>query len=246
LAPTIRRPGLPTTATMSAAIAEKRKPFGKSAENALNSTKQPIRKVGPKHDDRGGTSTAGFDPNATESRRDSKTPKMGNLTSAGSAYDLNKECDALPPRGGKWVQHVKTAGHRPVAKRDPSPTKRPDPKNASAMSQRPTTNRPDKSTKRQGSSKERDGFVAASLKRLFSSKDSTVNHPRAKSNNRDRLLGSSPVHTSSHMKMAGLVMSPLTKPDPIAKDEGGGEGEAARIEDICMHVVLNKNQAHGT
>ena len=222
-------------------MAQKRKPFGKSAENALNSKKQPIHKVGSKHDGRGGTSTTGFDPNAAESRRDSKTPKMGNLTSAGGAYNVNKELDAPPPRGSRWVQHVKTAGHRPGAKRDPSPTKLPDPTNAPAKS---TTNRADKSTKRHGSSKQRDGFVAASLKRLFSSKDSTANQPRTKSNDDDRLLGSNHVQTSSHMKMVGLVTSPLSKPDPIAKDEGGVEYDT--IEDERKQVELNRNQAQGT
>jgi hypothetical protein len=227
---------------MSAAIAQKRKPFGTSAENALNSKKQSIQKDVPKHDSRGGTSTR-FDPNTAERRRDSKTPKKGNLTSAGYAYDLKKEFGAPPPRGSKWVQHVKTAGHRPVAKRDPSPIKRPDPTSASGKSTvLSKMNRPDKLSKRHSSTKKRDGFVAASLKRLFPSMDSSVNQPRAKTNDSDRPFDN--IMRSTGEKNPTFVMSPLTKPDPIAKDEGGREFD--KIEDMCVHVELNMEQPHGT
>ena len=207
---------------MSEVKTHKRKPFGKSAENALNSKKDPAQKNGSKQDGRGGTSTTRFDPKATEKRRDSKTPKMGNLTSARD-------------------KHMKSAGHHPAAKLDPSPIKRPDPTTASTLHS--TISRP--------GTKQRGEFVAASLKRLFPSKNSTINQPRAKTKS-GRPIAPNPAHASSDMttvrsapeKDPPLVMSPLTKPDPIAKDQGGDILE--RVEENCMHVERNTKQTYGT
>jgi hypothetical protein len=206
---------------MSAVKNYKRKPFGTSAKNALNSMKKPVQKDGSNHDGRGGTSTTRFDPNAAEKRRDSKTPKMGNLTSTGGAYDLKEEFEAPRPRGDKRDQHLKSAGHQPAAKLDPSPIKRPDPTTTKALHS--TVNRPGNSKKRDGSTKQCGGIVAASLKRLFPSKNSTINQPRAKTKS-GRPVAPNPAHASSDMKTVRttpekdppLVMSPLTKPDPIA------------------------------
>jgi hypothetical protein len=190
-----------------------------------------VQKDGSKQDDRGGTSTARFDPKATETRRDSKTPKMGNLTSVGGAYDPKKEFEASRPRGDTRGQHLKSAGNHPAAKLDPSPIKRPD----------PTTTKTPHSTVNRPGTKQRGGFVAASMKRLFPSKDSTINQHRAKTKS-GRPIAPNRAHSSSDMKMVRstpetdppLVMSPLTKPDPIARDEGQ------------EHVEQNTKQPYGT
>ena len=210
-------PTLPSfyTTTMSAVKNHKRKPFGKSAENALNSKKEPVQKVGSKQDGRGGTSTTRFDPKATEKRRDSKTPKMGNLTSVGGAYDPKKEFEAPRPRGDKRDQHRKSAGQHPAAKLDPSPIKRPDPTT--------TTKAPHSTVNRPGT-KQRGGFVAAAKTKS----GRPIAHNLAHASSDTKTVRSTPE------KDPPLVMSPLTKPDPIARDEGQ------------VHVEQNTKQPYGT
>jgi hypothetical protein len=200
---------------MSAVKNHKRKPFGKSAENALNSKKEPVQKVGSKQDGRGGTSTTRFDPKATEKRRDSKTPKMGNLTSVGGAYDPKKEFEAPRPRGDKRDQHRKSAGQHPAAKLDPSPIKRPDPTT--------TTKAPHSTVNRPGT-KQRGGFVAAA--KTKSGRPIAPNLAHASSDTK--------TVRSTPEKDPPLVMSPLTKPDPIARDEGQ------------VNVEQNMKQPYGT
>jgi len=174
-----------------------------------------VQKDGSKQDGRGGTSTTRFDPKATDKRRDSKTPKMGNLTSVGGAYDPKKEFEAPRPRGDKRDQHRKSAGQHPAAKLDPSPIKRPDPTT--------TTKAPHSMVNRPGT-KQRGGFVAAA--KTKSGRPIAPNLAHASSDTK--------TVRSTPEKDPPLVMSPLTKPDPIARDEGQ------------VHAEQNTKQPYGT
>ena len=192
---------------------------------------------------------------AAEKRRDSKTPKTSNLTATAGAYDLSKEFgldqQLRPKRGGKHktkpskndavvaggAQHNNL--HRPPAsksKPDPSPIKRPDPSSSLPDSKTKRTSKSNTTKSNNGNNSKRDGFVAASLKRLFPSKTSSKldneQQPTKSTENHDKNERSiEPADSSSDRDTecstqqpkdednSPLITSPLTKPDPIAKGE---------------------------
>jgi hypothetical protein len=167
-------------------------------------------------------------PVAVEQRRDSKTPKMSNLSAIGGAYEMenSRDDDLCKPRkggggGGKPKEPNDAARHG----LDPSPLKLPDP-TATVSS---TSNMPLKTTmqhQNQSKSKPRDGtdtedrFVPTSLKRLFQSNIPSSEDQTAK-------LSVKSQHRFVSSKVAPpLVKHPLkttttTSLDPVAKDVTG-------------------------
>jgi hypothetical protein len=211
----------------------KRKPFGKSTENALNA------RVGGAGNPRGVSNNGAKE----EMRRDSKTPKAGNLTSTGGAYALKKELEAIEPRGkGRRKRRDGQYLPRRTAMLDPSPVKRPDPSTKSSTVQlSKMIARPVDSTKRNDSTKQKEhgGFVAASLKRLF---------PSSNQNGNGHSIGpSSPTLTASSTpeKDSPLITSPCMKPDPIAKgDDVKGAIDVVPQVPKPVPIPVPKNDGH--
>ncbi len=113
---------------------------------------------------------------SVEQRRDSKTPKMSNLSATGGAYDVGNLRDLCQPRreGGKDGKRepAKDASQHGL---DPSPLKLPDPiassLSPSNKSLKPAKQRQHSKSKPRDDDGRTDGFVSASLKRLFPAKD---------------------------------------------------------------------------
>jgi hypothetical protein len=126
--------------------------------------------------------------NVNDRRRDSKTPKTNNLTSAGGAYNFTEaKPRATAARGGvglrkKTVSRSNNVGTSAAdtdnndKKPDPSPVKRPDPSATYSSSiadvvvnDAGSLGANDALSKRQSAalSKQSDNFVIASLKRMF-------------------------------------------------------------------------------
>ena len=164
---------------------------------------------------------------AVEQRRDSKTPKMSNLSAIGGAYEMEnlRDDDLRKPRkgggGGKPKEPNDAARHG----LDPSPLKLPDPiATVSSTSNMPLTTTMQRQN--QSKSKPRDGtdtedrFVSTSLKRLFQSNIPSSEDQTAK-------LSVKSQHRFESSKVAPpLVKHPLkttttatTYLDPVAKDE---------------------------
>jgi len=210
----------------------KRKPFGKSTESALNA------RVGEGNSH--GVSNNGA--KAEIIRRDSKTPKAGNLTSTGGAYALKTDDWEVIEPHGKGRRQRRDGQHLPrrTAMLDPSPVKRPDPSTKSPTVQRSKIVRPVKSTNRDDSTKQKQqqqqhgGIVVASLKRLF---------PSSNQNGHGHSIGpSSPTHTASSTpeKDSPLITSPRMKPDPIAKgyDDKGTVSVAPQVMKAVPKIAL--------
>ena len=223
-------------------------------EHAASSTRAVERKQPMKTKDADGTTK----------RRYSKTPKASNLSTAGGAYSLrNEELDELSRPLAKISKTSKISSTQnrlttltATAKPDPSPIKRPDP---SAVSKKKKFSA--KSAKHEATTAKRDNFVAASLKRLFPSSKSltTANNfnsiakPTTTKDQPREPTDPSPNHASSDMdtacstpeKDSPLIKSPLTRPDPIAKDEEKRFGAGDNIKHDAMIGQIEQD-ASGT
>ncbi|KAL7551895.1 hypothetical protein ACHAWF_015873 [Thalassiosira exigua] len=200
----------------------------------------------------------GPDRDATERRRDSRTPKTSNLTAAAGAYDLRKEFDLCLPRGGKKKKHPSKQGSKggPTAARgrpaapagarpDPSPVKLPDPSALRAPTSK--AKRSGESAGHGGAPNRGDNFVSASLKRLFSSKGSTNDAEPARDGRTDGLVE----HETSDMdtacstpeKDSPLITSPLDRPDPVGEVGGAKRGKREASPKTRGHDVKATNDA---
>ena len=167
-------------------------------------------------------------PVAVEQRRDSKTPKMSNLSAIGGAYEMenSRDDDLCKPRkggggGGKPKEPNDAARHG----LDPSPLKLPDP-TATVSS---TSNMPLKTTmqhQNQSKSKPRDGtdtedrFVSTSLKRLFQSNIHSSEDQTAKPSVKSQQCSVSSKVAPPLVKHS-LKTTTTTSLDPVAKDVTG-------------------------
>ena len=219
---------------------------------------------------------------APKAKRDSKTPRTSNLTAAAGAYNLKdfglerqhkltkKPTTLTSAAAGQHKTITKTTSapiaaagargqsYRPKSsKPDPSPIKRPDPSSSKHNSKESNKRAASKSTKDNiGGTKTKhkhDGFVAASLKRIFSTKESTSKkqhhrtRPTDPSDDNDmetKTACSTPEQHQQQQKdpYSPLITSPLNKPDPIAKgDDKPAEkkrDDKSRNKIVKKHVVV--------
>lgn len=238
---------------MPAAVHQKRKPFGAIDGNARFAEKRPSSSFAAAGVDvRKSKSSAAvssslssqsnilkqvirgtnptdqqFDSKAVEQRRDSKTPKTSNLSATGGAYNIHMEnLRDVKPRGGKpKPEPPKDAAQHGL---DPSPLKLPDPIASSSSSNNKSRRlaiqrQNSKSKARDGDST--DGFVSASLKRLFPSKTSSKHEQTIKSS---RLASA---------KVAPFVNNSSRSIDPIAKGEVGEEVRGVDADEVVEETL---------
>jgi hypothetical protein len=164
---------------------------------------------------------------AVEQRRDSKTPKMSNLSAIGGAYEMEnlRDDDLRKPRkgggGGKPKEPNDAARHG----LDPSPLKLPDPlATVSSTSNMPLTT--SMQHQNQSKSKPRDGtdtedrFVSTSLKRLFQSNIHSSEDQTAKPSVKSQQCSVSSKVAPPLVKHS-LKTTTTTSLDPVAKDVTG-------------------------
>ena len=242
---------------MAATMAQKRKPFGAIDGNVRVAEKRSaavdVRKSKSKSSSaavssslssqsdtlkqgiRGTNSTnQQFDSKTAEQRRDSKTPKTSNLSATGGAYGFENTRDVCKPRGRGKPEPPKDAAQHGL---DPSPLKLPDPiaiSSSNNKSLRLTIHRQQqsKSKPRNGESDNTDGFVSASLKRLFPSKTSSKHEQTIKSS---RLASA---------KVAPYVNNSSRNMDPIAKGEVEDEARGVDADEVLdtMQGMFRMNE----
>ena len=164
-----------------------------------------------------------FDVKKTaEQRRYSKTPKMSNLSATGGAYDVGNLRDLCQPRmeGGRDGKR-EPAKNASQQRLDPSPLKLPDPiasvLSPSIKSLKPAKQRQHSKSKPRDDDGRKDGYVSASLKRLFPAKDEQT----AKSLLNTRFI--------SAKNAPCINNSSSTNLDPIAKGDEEANGVDANL-----------------